>query len=151
MFDLKTKIASKNPFLGYDLEKAFDSINFDLLFYCLLKNGLHGRIIPLIYSLHRNRSARIKVNQSSGNFITPSIRVPQGAVLSLLFPFFIRFSVKLRQNISMLMVVRAYVPLLNPSRSVTLPKSFAKPGGWSLTVLKLSKCFSKLLKIRQNI
>ena len=36
---------------------------------------------------------------------------------------------------------------MNPSRSMKFPKSFAKPGDWSLTVLKLKKCSSILLKI----
>ena len=44
----------------------------------------------------------------------------------------------MKQSISTLMMVRAFF-ILNPSRSMKLPKSFAKPGDWSLKVLKLSK------------
>ena len=105
---------------------------------------MHGRIIPLVYSFLKSRSARIKVNQSWRKFFTPFIFVPQGVVLSpLLFLIFLSdFLKKNYETINMLMLVRAHVLLLNLSRSMKLPKSFAKPGDWSLNVLKQQMLFN---------
>ena len=45
----------------------------------------------------------------------------------------------MKQNVSMLMIVQAYVHLLNPSRSMKLWKGFAERGDWSLTAMELTK------------
>ena len=59
IFDLKAKIVSRDlcEATFYNLEKAFGSVNHDLLLYCLLKLGLLGINIALIYSFVENRSA----------------------------------------------------------------------------------------------
>ena len=91
IYDLKTLLLLRIPVwpLFIDNVKAFDSINHDLLIYCLLKNDFHRRIMPVIYHFLKIRSARIEVNQSWGIFFSPSIGLSQGAVL---FNFYSCFS-----------------------------------------------------------
>ena len=51
----------------------------------------------------------------------------------------------MKQNGGMLMVVRAYVLLLNPSPSMRLPKKIKYPEDWSKTARKLRKGYLILL------
>ena len=45
-----------------DFSKACDLINRDVLFYKIIKSGLHGRVIDTLIDLYRKAAFRIKHN-----------------------------------------------------------------------------------------
>ena len=73
-----------------DFAKAFDWVDRDLLFYCLLQNNIDGKIYKSIKALYTNTLACVRVNDRfSGWFLTNS-GVRQGESLSpTLFALFI--------------------------------------------------------------
>ncbi len=82
---------SKSTFAAFiDFQKAFDSIDRDLLFYKLMCNNITGKIYRGIKSMYIIPKSFIKVNSHySGWFECPS-GVKQGQVLSpTLFSVFI--------------------------------------------------------------
>ena len=73
-----------------DLQKAFDSIWLDGLLYKIHCLGIHGSLLSLLASFLKNRTLRIKVNNTVGDPFTSKIGVPQGGVLSpILFVIYI--------------------------------------------------------------
>jgi hypothetical protein len=70
----------------FDLEKAFDCVNHDILFAKMEYYGIRGVIYTLIKSYLENRYQRVKFNNNLSKWDTLNIDVPQGSVLGpLLF------------------------------------------------------------------
>ena len=74
------KIKTKDPCIAFfNLE---NSIDHDLLLYCLLETSISGRMIPLIEIHLQTRELSIRVNDIRGISFNQSVDVPQGVVLS---------------------------------------------------------------------
>ena len=73
-----------------DFKKAYDSVWRDGLFYKLLKSGVRGKTFNVIQSMYSQSECCIKINGDRTDFMSDSIGVKQGEVLSpLLFNLFI--------------------------------------------------------------
>ena len=73
-----------------DFKKAYDSVWRDGLFYKLLKSGVRGKTFNVIQSMYSQSECYIKINGDRTDFMSDSIGVKQGEVLSpLLFNLFI--------------------------------------------------------------
>ena len=45
-----------------DLQKAFDTVDRELLYHCLLNNGIDGKLYYSIKSLYANVQSRVRLN-----------------------------------------------------------------------------------------
>ena len=61
-----------------DFSRAFDLINRHILFYKLIKAGLHGRIVDTMRSLYAKTQFRLKRNGSLNPLLATSTGVNQG-------------------------------------------------------------------------
>ena len=61
-----------------DFSKAFDLINRDILFYKIIKSGLHGRVIDTLRDLYSKTAFRIKHNGSLSPPVLQTVGVNQG-------------------------------------------------------------------------
>ncbi len=43
-----------------DFTKAFDYINRSALYYKLIKGGIHGKLLRILYSMYNNATCRVK-------------------------------------------------------------------------------------------
>ena len=74
---------SKSVFASFiDLEKAFDWVDRDLLFYRLLTYGITGKIYKAIKSLYNNTFSCVRVNNWMTGWFSVSSGVKQGDNLS---------------------------------------------------------------------
>ena len=73
-----------------DFEKAFDSINRNLLWPILLKNGIKGKLFRCIKSMYSNVKARVRCGDKLTDYVNCTAGVKQGDVCSpILFSLFI--------------------------------------------------------------
>ena len=89
---VRNKLAGKgNVFAAFiDFEKAFDCVDRELLFYCLLKNDICGKVYRSIKALYTNTSACVRVNGMFTGWFYTNSGVRQGDSLSpTLFAIFI--------------------------------------------------------------
>ena len=89
---IQTNIKSKKSVFGafIDLEKAFDWVDRDLLFYKLLHNNINGNIYNAIKLLYTNTLSCMKINNLYTDWFQIFNGVRQGDTLSpTLFSFFI--------------------------------------------------------------
>ena len=79
---------SKLVFANFiDLEKAFDWVDRDLLFYRLLTCGITGKIYKAIKSLYNNTLSCVRVNNWMTGWFSVNSGVKQGDYLSPTFFF----------------------------------------------------------------
>ena len=72
-----------NPFLCfYDIEKAFDSVEFPVLFHHLYSIGITGKTWRLIKAWYHSPTSRVKLNNCLSAPFSISRGVKQGSVLS---------------------------------------------------------------------
>jgi hypothetical protein len=64
------------------MQKAFDWVDRDLLFYKLLQNNIDGRMYYAIKALYSNPVARIRLNNAYTDWFDTSSGVKQGDTLS---------------------------------------------------------------------
>ena len=72
--------------LFLDLSKAFDTVDHEILLNKFVYYNFHPNLISLIRNYLKNRSIKVKVNDSLSERISINVGVPQGLVLGpLLF------------------------------------------------------------------
>ena len=80
-----------NTFLSFiDFQKAFDSVDRNLLFYKLSQIGVTGRFYSAIQAMYNNQKSKILLNEYETDFFNCPIGVKQGDCISAtLFSIFI--------------------------------------------------------------
>ena len=68
----------------YDLEKAFDSVEYCVLLDHLYRSGINGKCWRLIRSFYTNPSGQVRVSEQLSNPFILHRGVKQGSVLSLM-------------------------------------------------------------------
>ena len=102
LFDIFEKISSaidrREHTVGIflDLSKAFDTVNFDILFDKLEHYGIHGIALNWIKDYFSRRSQFVQFNEHCSNYYSIRCGVPQGSILGpLLFLLYIMFLISL--------------------------------------------------------
>ena len=73
-----------------DLKKAFDSVPLNNLWFKLIKSGVTGKVLKIIYSMYSNITATVRACNSYSQYFDCVIGLKQGEVMSpLLFSMFI--------------------------------------------------------------
>ena len=81
---IRHQIAKSAPVFAsfFDLEKAFDWVDRDLLMYKLLCYGINGKMYKAFLSLYNNTMSCVQINQMLTNWFQVTSRVKQGDTLS---------------------------------------------------------------------
>ena len=75
-----------------DFEKAFDSVNHDILWKSLAHNGVAPKLLNLLKSLYANAECFVRLEKKLSNNFFPRRGVRQGCILSpLLFNLFLQY------------------------------------------------------------
>ena len=61
-----------------DFSKAFDLVNWHILFFKLIKSGFHGRFIDTLRSLYKKTNFRVKIGGKLSSLIKDELEVNQG-------------------------------------------------------------------------
>ena len=77
--------------LFYDIKKAFDTLNHEILMEKINNTGIRGKGLDLIKSYLHGRKIQVEINgHLSSHIVIDDIGVPQGSVLGpLLFLIYI--------------------------------------------------------------
>ena len=79
-----------------DFKKAFDSVNWDVLFHILRIAGVPQKLITILRSLYDQSSFRVRTTEGLSDHIKPVLGVRQGCILSpMLFILFLEFILRL--------------------------------------------------------
>ena len=65
-----------------DFRKAFNFVNRNLLFWKIIKSGLHGNVVKLLINMYNKTKARVKINGVLYHFIKDFIGMNQGGPIS---------------------------------------------------------------------
>ncbi|CAL4243128.1 unnamed protein product, partial [Meganyctiphanes norvegica] len=68
--------------LALDATKAFDRVDFNKLFECLLKRNVNLLVVRFLLNMYLDQKVRVKFNQSCSDFFHVTNGVKQGGVLS---------------------------------------------------------------------
>jgi hypothetical protein len=79
----------KSGGIFFDLEKAFDCIDHDILMTKIKYYGINGGIYSLIESYLENRYQRVKYNNKLSNWGKINKGVPQGSILGTTVIFYL--------------------------------------------------------------
>ena len=86
----KLDMGSCIDLLCIDFAKAFDSVSHDKLLYKLYAYGIRGNVLNWISGFLKNRTFKVKVNNSFSDIFDVCSSVPQGSVLGpLLFLLYV--------------------------------------------------------------
>ena len=76
--------------VGIDLEKAFDSVDVNLMAIKLINAGVVGKLARLMHDCLSSRAIRIQIDDTVSPQFSCELGLPQGSILSpLLFIIFI--------------------------------------------------------------
>ena len=77
------KIARQSTFVSFIyMRKAFDTVPRNMLWYKLIKTGIHGKFLSALQSLYDNVKCAVKVNDCLTPWFKVDTCVKQGCVLS---------------------------------------------------------------------
>lgn len=65
-----------------DLQKAFDTIDHNILYQKFTRIGIHHRALQLLQSYHNNRKQFVQIRNTSSSLTNPELGVGQGSILS---------------------------------------------------------------------
>ena len=72
-----------SPYLClYDLQKAFDSVEYNVLLHHLYTFGIHGKTWRIIHSWYSNSTCAVRLQHQTSSIFTVQRGVKQGSVLS---------------------------------------------------------------------
>ena len=106
-----------------DLQKAYETVWHNGLFYKLLQTGISAKIVRLLQDLYKKTSSCVKLNNSISDYFDVSVGVRQGCVLSpILFNIYVDGIVKdiLNVNTNPAMLGQMKVPLLMYADDIVL-------------------------------
>ena len=64
------------------MSKAFDRIPHDCLFYRLIKEGVHGRMLKVLQSMYEKLRSSVRVEGGIAKYFTCNVGTRQGCMLS---------------------------------------------------------------------
>lgn len=64
-----------------DLKKAFDNVNYEILYNCLENVGIKGTTLSLFWSYLKGRLQRMCMNDTHSSTESVAYEVPKGTVL----------------------------------------------------------------------
>ena len=67
--------------VSLDLKKAFDTVNYGILFEKLNFYGIRGNVLKLLKNYFSNRKQYVQVDGESSSYLNISVGVPQGSVI----------------------------------------------------------------------
>ena len=77
------KIARQSTFVSFiDMRKAFDTVPRNMLWYKLIKTGIHRKFLSALQSLYDNVKCAVKVNDCLTPWLKVDTGVKQGCLLS---------------------------------------------------------------------
>lgn len=100
--DVVSSALDQGKFVGtilIDLQKAFDTVDHDILLKKCERIGLRGKIHNILKNYLSHRKACTRINNSCSNFCDVSCGVPQGSILGpLLFIIYVNDIVDIVEN-----------------------------------------------------
>ena len=97
-----------------DFSTAFDCIQHNLLFYALVKKGVHGNFIKVIQSMYKSLKSCVKTPQGLTEVFDCSTGTRQGCILSPLFftPFLNEYIDMIKDSTCQGVYVNEFLPNL---------------------------------------
>jgi hypothetical protein len=79
----KQQLQGKPLYLAFvDFRKAFNFVNRTLLFFKIIKSGIHGRVINVLRNMYSKTKARVKINEFLYQWIEDTCGTNQGGPMS---------------------------------------------------------------------
>lgn len=134
----------------FDLSKAFDVVNHNILLYKLSSYGVCGSVYNLLKSYLSDRQAYVRVNNTTSSLYKASSGVPQGSVLGpLLFNIFVNDVSRVILNSSFLQYaddIKLYKKISTLEDCIALQNDAYSFGRWCLdNDLRLNHSKTKIM------